>query len=304
MVRTWLLAAAVAAALSARAGDCLADHCWMWGHETGQVDGSNNIWKLDLGTNYYAMAEGAKSFGLANLNAVRWDKPGRAFRDSLAGLKRVTWPITGNPKAGVYCDYDSHGDWCFAVAAEMPNVTGFDLDDFFYPDKDKTKEIFADTPTGRRRICRTAFPYAQLAELRRRMDAFPRPLELRMVVYDGLFDKCAADEDLLPALELADTITYWTWCAKDIGDLPKNFARLKRLVPKKRILLGVYLWDFGDAREMPKERMEQQLALGLDLWRRGEADGFVFLCSSICNRPLPAVECARDWMRRHAADRR
>lgn len=285
-------------------GDRLIDTCWMWGHETGQVDGKGNTWGLDVGTNAYAMTAGAQSFGIVNLNAIRWDKPDHLFRDSLKGMKRVTWPITGYPKAGVKCDYDSHADWCFAAAAEMPNVTGFDLDDFFNPVADKSQEIFVDAPTGRRRTCRTAFPYAQLRELRRRMDAFPRPLDLRIVVYDELFDRCAADTDLLPSLELADTVTYWTWRAKNLDKLPENFARLRRLVPGKRILLGVYLWDFGDGKEMPRNLMERQLAVGLDLWRKGETEGFVFLCSSICNRPLPAVECAREWLSRHADDRR
>jgi len=285
-------------------GRRLADMCWMWGHETGQVDGAGNAWGLDVGTNAVEMTAGALSFGLRNLNVVRWDKPGRGFRESLAGMRRVTWPITGYPKAGVKCDYDSHADWCFEAAREMPNVTGFELDDFFNPDKDKSKEILVDTPTGPRRICRTAFPYSQLRELRKRMDAFGRPLDLRMVVYDELFDKCAADTDLLPALELADTVTYWTWCAKNIGRFPENFARLRRLVPGKRVLIGVYLWDFGDKREMPREQLERLLTFGLDLWRKGEADGFVFLCSSLCSRPLPAVEGAREWLVRHADERR
>ena len=72
--------------------DELIDRCWLWGHETGQVDRPGNGWKLDAAKSYYHMADAAKFMGLHNLNVIRWDKPPKAFRDSLRGLKRVTWP--------------------------------------------------------------------------------------------------------------------------------------------------------------------------------------------------------------------
>ena len=77
-------------------GDELIDRCWLWGHETGQVDGPGNGWKLDRAMSYYHMADAAKHMGLHNLNAIRWDKPSKAFRDSLLGMKRLTWPMSGN----------------------------------------------------------------------------------------------------------------------------------------------------------------------------------------------------------------
>ena len=63
--------------------DELRDHCWLWGHETGQVDGANNGWLLDVARSYYHMAGAARDFGIHNLNAIRWDKPDKSFRDSL-----------------------------------------------------------------------------------------------------------------------------------------------------------------------------------------------------------------------------
>ena len=205
--------------------DELIDRCWLWGHETGQVDGPGNGWKLDAAKTYYHLADAARFMGLHNLNAIRWDKPSRAFRDSLRGLKRVTWPMSGN-KTEVNFTYDALADWNFAVADEMPNVTGFDLDDFIVA---RGPSVEVDTEAGRRMVCPTRFPYAQLVELRRRLDAYPRRLELRMVVYDELLDQRKAQNDLAPVLAFADSVTYWTWQAKNLPALPDYFRRYRAI---------------------------------------------------------------------------
>ena len=45
---------------------------------------------------------------------------------------------------------------------------------------------------------------------------------------------------------------------------------------------------------MPLELMEMQLKFALDGWKDGTLEGFVFLCSSICNREFPAVIAAKN----------
>ena len=215
--------------------DELIDRCWLWGHETGQVDGPGNGWKLDRFQSYYHMADAARYMGLHNLNAIRWDKPSKAFRDSLRGLKRLTWPMSGN-KTELNYTYDALADWNFAVADEMPNVTGFDLDDFIVA---HGPSVTIETRDGSCQVCPTRFPYAQLVELRRRLDAYPRPLELRAVVYDELLDQREDAKDLIPVLELADAVTYWTWRAKNIAKFPAYFGRYRALAPSKPTYMGV-----------------------------------------------------------------
>lgn len=284
--------------------ETLRDACWLWGHETGAVDGTNNIWGLDVGREYVPMADAARSLGLWNLNVVRWDRPGRSFRETLKGLKRITWPVSGLAPLGdgryASVGYDELADWCLGVADEMPNVTGLDLDDFFVP---TGGTVVVETASGSRPCCATRFPYAQLLELRRRTHERQSPLELRVVAYDELFEKCDP-RTLQPVLEQVDAVTYWTWKARNIPKMGENLVRLRRLAPNRRIDVGIYLWDFGDAREMPLKAIREQLDVALDLWRRGEIHGLVFLCSSICNRPLPAVDYVRDWLARHGDESR
>ena len=237
--RTFLIFSALAACAAAscayggvpKYADELRDHCWLWGHETGQVDGTNNYWSLDIARSYYHMADAARDVGIHNLNAIRWDKPDKSFRDSLKPLKRVTWPISGN-KTEKNFTYDALADWCFAAADEMPNVTGFDLDDFFIA---RGKSVAVQTAAGPALSCPTRFPYEQLVELRKRLSAYPRPLELRVVVYDDLLDKRENPGDLKPSLDLVDAVTYWTWRAKDIPRIPEHLAKLRTLAPGKPI---------------------------------------------------------------------
>ena len=62
--------------------------------------------------------------------------------------------------------------------------------------------------------------------------------------------------------------------------------------------------DEKNHKEMPLELMEMQLKFALDGWKDGTLEGFVFLCSSICNREFPAVTAARNWLSEHGRLRR
>jgi len=278
-------------------GETLRDRSWVWGHESWQVDGKHaKLFGLDVATNYFHMVEGAKSLGLENLNVIRWDKPDRSFRDSLKGMKRLTWPISGH--AGeAHTTYAELGDWTFVVAEEMPNVTGFELDDYFVATDEEL--VFAKTASGLRPVCPTQFSYDDLVTLKGRMKAFKRPLELRLVVYDDLFKERKDPHDLQPVIDVVDSVTYWVWKAENIARLEESFALYRTLAPNKPTYLGIYLWDFGGAKPMPLEHLKRQLKLGLEWFRKGEIEGLVFLCSSICNRPYPAVRFCREWLSKH-----
>ena len=296
-----LASACYAESAGVRYGETLRDRSWMWGHQSWQVDGKHaKLFGLDVAKCDYPMVDGARSFGLENLNVIRWDMPDRGFRDSLKGMKRLTWPLSGC-EGEAHTTYAELGDWTFAVAEEMENVTGFELDDYFIP-KDRTPTLVR-TPTGCRPACPARFSYEELLALKRRMREFRRPLELRLVVYDDLFRMREDPRDLLPAIEAVDAVTYWIWKADDLPKLKACFADYRKIAPTKPTYLGVYLWDFGGAREMPVSAVREQLETGLDWFRRGEIEGFVFLCSSICNRPYPAVAFCRDWLARHGDER-
>ena len=47
-----------------------------------------------------------------------------------------------------------------------------------------------------------------------RMDAYPRPLDLRVVL---CIDQVKQDEQFVPALREVDTVMAWTWTGKNIA---------------------------------------------------------------------------------------
>ena len=300
-MRAVMIGLSIAAASSLQGAETLRDCCWMWGHETGQVDGTNRLWKMEPAATYYHMAEGTRSFGLENLNVIRWDMPDKAFRKTLEGMKRLTFPVSANT-CEAHSTYRELGDYDFAIAKEMPNVVGFELDDYFR--ESSTGETWAVVGGIRRKVCPTVFPYEDLAELRSRCQSFDRPLQLRLVVYDGLLENGRDIEEYRPVIDLATHVTYWVWKAKDLPRLEESFAKYRRIAPAKPTCLGIYLYDFGECREMPVELMKLQLEKGLRMWKRGEIEGLVFLCSSICNRDFKSVAYARSWMRRHGDELR
>lgn len=275
----------------------LIDTCWMWGHETGQVDGApKNHWNLPPATNDYPMVDGCASFGVKNLCCIRWDRPGKAFRDTLAGMRQVSFPASSCE--GTEKGFLKLADWCFETAKEMPNMTAIDFDDFFRP---------VDAPQP------AALPLERLREIRRRADAFGRKIELRVVMYDEMFlpgsvRRYRTDAEhgrvLRPYLDQFDAVSYWTWHAAHLKYLPENFAKIRKLTRGKRLLMGVYLWDFGPSKPMRVEPLAGQLAFALEKWKSHEIDGLIFLCSSICNRDFPTVAYARQWLRDHCNDER
>ena len=47
-----LAAAAVLSSAASEAASTLLDDCWLWGHETGQLDSQTNRWGLPVAKGY------------------------------------------------------------------------------------------------------------------------------------------------------------------------------------------------------------------------------------------------------------
>ncbi len=74
-----------------------------------------------------------------------------------------------------------------------------------------------------------------------------------------------------------DTINLWTWHAKDIPEIENNLEFLESRFPEKPIVLGLYLYDYGDNRRMTLDLLERQCETALALARDGRIQGIVFL---------------------------
>jgi len=76
-----------------------------------------------------------------------------------------------------------------------------------------------------------------------------------------------------------------------------NFDKLtKLLLPGKTVLLGCYMWNYGEKKALPVSLMRHQCELGLRWLREGRIKGMIFLSNNICDMDLETVDWTRRWV--------
>lgn len=276
--------------------DTLRDHCWMWGHDSGYYDGTGktSVYNIPV-SEPISMPDACEYMGIPNVCAVTWNPPETdEYLAPFRKMKRVSWVLCGGD-----CAYDRLKENCFRLLDKMPNLTGLDLDDYFT--YKKVPELF-DTGKGVIKVAPSKIGHGELLSLRRRIDALaPRKVDLRMVIYADFLKETYA-----PALAVPDTVMFWTWTGANLAKLRRNFARYRRYAPGKKTLLGIYMWDFGGKKPIAMDHMRGQLDIAHEFYMKREIDGFIFHCTPLVNKKpaLEAVEYARDWIAKHADDRR
>ena len=69
----------------------LRDRCWVWGHDTGQVDGEKSGWGLDVGKVDYPISEGARFLGCPNIKVIVNDDSGKLVKVKATDLLPFAW---------------------------------------------------------------------------------------------------------------------------------------------------------------------------------------------------------------------
>jgi hypothetical protein len=131
----------------------------------------------------------------------------------------------------------------------------------------------------------------QLKALREQIAAGGRELPITCVVYTH-----QVSARILPHVSQVDKVAMWTWRSEDLENLEANLEMLRCVVHPKPILLGCYLFDYGDNKQMTVDRMKRQCELGLEWLHEGKIEGMIFLASNVCDMGLPAVEWTRKWI--------
>jgi hypothetical protein len=264
------------------------DRLWIWTHPAGAHDG------IDLGGGRQGKSrmkpvEGADYLGVPNLYFIHYpnNPPISQFRQcalDFRPMKRVVWSLTG---AGG--DTSPAGrEAVLKLAGEFPNISGFVLDDFLHWSADSPPHRSAELAS---RPVPASMTPDQLEALQKRIAACGRKLPIACVVYTHQISP-----RILPHVNRVDKVAMWTWRSEDLGNLEANFEKLRRIVPSKPILLGCYLFDYGNNKPMTVDRMRRQCEFGLKWLREGKIEGMIFLASNVCDMNLPAVEWTRQWI--------
>ena len=255
------------------------DRFWLWAHAAGS---HNKSWRLPAPSRI-SPVEAAFYMSVPNLIMVRYEgdpaPPFDQYAVPFKALGQVVWSVVGAGGATEAAERDE----VLGLAARNPNFTGVMMDDFF---------------TGKKEGKVASLTVEELQALQKRLKSAPRKLDLWAVLYAHQLDLPVREH-----LAQCDVISYWTWKATELLDLRDNFARLEKLAPRARKVLGCYMWDYGQKQPMPINAMERQCTQGLDWLRRGRIDGMIFLATCICDLGLETVEWTRNWIRKAGAEK-
>lgn len=268
-------------------GRKLRDRLWMWGHDAGSLKNS-----FGIGSQGGDILPGAaiKYMGIPNVCMVRFTgTPRPPFEDyarQFAHARRLTWSFVDGDSGHTT---EQKKQLALGLAAKQPNLVGLDMDDFFLGNA-VPKTEGGEAPAH--------LSVEQVRQIQQELANRKRRLELSLVLYS---------HQLHPAiqrhLENVDVVYFWTWQARDLSALERNFAAYRKINPTGRTRLGIYMWDFGAGQPISTEAMEHQCRLGWQWLNQGQIEGLIFHCTPLCDMNLAAVEWSRKWIARHASDR-
>ncbi|MBI3117858.1 MAG: DUF1080 domain-containing protein, partial [Candidatus Hydrogenedentes bacterium] len=254
----------------------LHDMLWVWGNpEMGRPGPHTAATFAEASPAARATLLGAPNVVLAGNGLPADDTAALAVSEEVRGAQRLVWEIASDESAGgAPFTYTETIARVRRVAAQFPQLEGVLLDDMSSVQVDK----------GLKPEHLHAIPEA-LGEDHARLRVWG-------VLYTMNFGVPGIDE----YIRELDVINLWTWLARDIPNLEANVATCEQRYPGKPIVLGLYLYDYGEGRPMPRALLAQQCETALKLAQAGRIKGIVFLT---INNDAAAVDWVRDWVEEH-----
>jgi hypothetical protein len=234
---------------------------YLWAHKEGM---QNNRWGLKKESKISPF-DACKYLGIENIIFVReFGKPEpteyEKYAESFIPLKKVIWSVVG---AG--CTYEEGEiERIIELKKKYKNIIGAIMDDFFVKEK-------------------PPFKPEEIVEIKETLNK--NGLELWTVLYQHQLNLPVKEY-----LEKFDLITYWIWKSEGINELEKCFDVFCEIVPDKRKALGIYMWDYGNSKEMQIDLFKKECDTGLKWLNEGKIEGIIFLASCIVDLGLETVE--------------
>lgn len=258
----------------------IRDMIWVWGNPEMAEEGVHTMATFAQA----GPAERAKLLNVPNIIMAGYGLPrdvekAREWTEQVAHAPRLVWEIMADGEdGGPPFVYDETIGRLRGLLDKHPQIEGVLLDDMSSVGIDK------------------GFKPEHIRNVRKQLSGKYERLQVWGVVYTMNLDR----ENINDYIAELDVINLWTWHARDVVDFRANVGRCKGLFPDKPIVLGLYLYDYGEGRRIPLDLLEQQCSTALKLAHAGEIEGIVFL--TIKNDP-EAVAWAADWIERVGEER-
>jgi hypothetical protein len=207
-----------------------------------------------------------------------WEPPFEAYAFPLKIEKRVVWSIVD--AGGVTKDWERKQ--VLAMARRTPNIVGVFMDDFF---------------TGKPGAKPASLTLDELQGVQHELKGQGKKLDLYVTLYTQMLNL-----PIVEYLKPIDVITLWTGETAQIANLDANLARLKKLVPESRILLGCYTAEYDGKRTpmwlpLPVPAMKHQCEVGLRWLQEGRIEGII-IYGNFFDLGWECVEWAREWIKK------
>ncbi len=253
------------------------DLMWVWGNPEMTKEGEHTVATFaDASPLQRARLLGVPNVIMAGLGLPDDNQQAQRLTQQVASAPRLVWEIaadnvpTGQTGGFVY---EKRMAQVRKLVDEYPQIEGVLLDDMSSVGIDK------------------GFKPEHIRHIRELLHGKYRSVKVWGVVYTMNLNRPNVND----YIRELDVINLWTWHAKDVVHLEKNVAHLKRLFPEKPVVVGLYLYDYGDGRRMPLDLLRQQCETALKLARAGHIQGIVFL--TITNDP-ETVGWTANWVQR------
>jgi len=192
----------------------------------------------------------------------------------VAAAPRVVWQVTPDGSGGPPFVYTEDIDRVRKLVEKYPRI--------------EHGVILDDLSTG---LMSDGIKPEHIRRMRQVIDKKCPTVEIWGVIYTMSFNRPNLDH----YIKELDVLNLWTWHAKDTVNLEKNVAHCEQKHPHKPIVVGLYMYDYGDNRKIPMELHKQQCEAALKLAHAGRIRGIIFL--STADAP-EAVGWTADWIKR------
>ena len=252
----------------------IRDLIWVWGNPEMTEPGEHTLASYaQASPAQRARLLGAPNIIMAGNGLPNDDEAADHLTRDVLGLRRIVWEIAADGEGGPPFVYDKRMAQVRALVDKYPKIEAVLLDDMSTVGIDK------------------GFKPEHIRRIRALLPGEYRKVEIWGVVYTMSLNRPGIND----YIKELDVINLWVWHAKDVANIEEYVAHCEGLFPDKPIVLGLYLYDYGDGRRIPMDLLETQCGTALKLAQARRIRGIIFL--TINNDPK-AVSWAADWVRR------
>ena len=238
------------------------DKVWLWGGPTPEWGGSMQPDTLVTNAHYFNAENGVYVYGATSDQMLKIH----------ADMKQLLCMVSSTCRApGQQPETDAEcAEKLSQLSLKYPNIRGGMMDDM---------------TSGSKNISREKID--QVATISANLKKHNPALELFGVVYQHEL----AEKDFTPLLPYLDGVNLWFWCQEKLLDLEKSVDHCRYQFPHKKVLLGLFLHDYGtaDAGALP-ELLLHQLKGARVLLAKGKIDGLVILGDRLCRHLLSKAD--------------